>query len=475
MYGNGEYCFENNECFDLEGFETIMDISRNEDELLRAWSGWHEVGKPMKPLYLRMVEIGNKGSIDLGYDGLDDLWFSKYDMPKEEFLSEIDRVLDEVKPLYEALHCHVRDSLNKEYGDGIVSKTGPLPAHILGNMWGQSWSNIYDLVYKKPNDNNSIDVTKIINEKEIDEIEMVQIAENFFLSIGFDPLPNTFWDRSLFVKPQDRSVVCHASAWNLDSKNNDLRIKMCIEKNEEDFSTIHHELGHIFYYQAYNHLPTIFQAGANDGFHEAFGDLLSLSVTPNYLEQIGFIDINQANKANEDPIGLLMKKALDGVVIVPWAIMLDKWRAALFSGKIDESNLNESWWELREKYQGIAPPIDRPENFFDPGAKYHIPANTPYTRYFLASIMQYQFHEALCNAINFDGPLHECSIYDSKKAGERVISTMALGQSVPWQDAFEKLTGSRELSGKSILNYYAPLKNWLDEQNQNRTCGWEKS
>ena len=475
MYGNGEYCFENNECFDLEGFETIMDISRNQDELLRAWSGWHEVGKPMKPLYLRMVEIGNKGSIDLGYDGLDDLWFSKYDMPKEEFLSEIDRVLDEVKPLYEALHCHVRDSLNKEYGDGIVSKTGPLPAHILGNMWGQSWSNIYDLVYKKPNDNNSIDVTKIINEKEIDEIEMVQIAENFFLSIGFDPLPNTFWDRSLFVKPQDRSVVCHASAWNLDSKNNDLRIKMCIEKNEEDFSTIHHELGHIFYYQAYNHLPTIFQAGANDGFHEAFGDLLSLSVTPNYLEQIGFIDINQANKANEDPIGLLMKKALDGVVIVPWAIMLDKWRAALFSGKIDESNLNESWWELREKYQGIAPPIDRPENFFDPGAKYHIPANTPYTRYFLASIMQYQFHEALCNAINFDGPLHECSIYDSKKAGERVISTMALGQSVPWQDAFEKLTGSRELSGKSILNYYAPLKNWLDEQNQNRTCGWEKS
>ena len=304
---------------------------------------------------------------------------------------------------------------------------------------------------------------------------MVQIAENFFLSIGFDALPNTFWDRSLFVKPQDRSVVCHASAWNFDSKNNDLRIKMCIEKNEEDFSTIHHELGHIFYYQAYNHLPTIFQAGANDGFHEAFGDLLSLSVTPNYLEQIGFIDINQANKANEDPIGLLMKKALDGVVIVPWAIMLDKWRAALFSGKIDESNLNESWWELREKYQGIAPPIDRPENFFDPGAKYHIPANTPYTRYFLASIMQYQFHEALCNAINFDGPLHECSIYDSKKAGERVISTMALGQSVPWQDAFEKLTGSRELSGKSILNYYAPLKNWLDEQNQNRTCGWEKS
>jgi len=474
MYGSGEYCFDDEECYDLEAFESIIDNSRDPKELLRAWEGWHEIGKPMKPMYMRMVDIGNQGSVDLGYEGLSDLWFSKYDMPAEDFLDDTDRVWSEVKPLYDALHCHVRAKLNEHYGDEVISKTGPLPVHMLGNMWGQSWSNIYDLVYEEKPDSKYIDVTKIIKEKSLSEIEMVEYAEDFFISIGFKPLPETFWERSLFVKPRDRSVVCHASAWNLDPANNDLRIKMCIEKNEEDFITIHHELGHIFYYQAYNHIPTVFQAGANDGFHEAFGDLLTLSITPDYLVDIGFISEDDAEEAKQDPIGLLMKQALDGVVIVPWALMLDKWRSGVFDGDIDESNLNSSWWSLRKEYQGINTSYERSENYFDPGAKYHIPGNTPYTRYYLASIMQYQFHEALCNLINYDGYLHECSIYGNKEAGDRIISTMAMGQSLPWQEAFENLTGSRQLSGKSIMNYYAPLKEWLDEENKNRTCGWSE-
>ena len=474
MYGSGEYCFDGEECYDLEAFESIIDNSRDPKELLRAWEGWHEIGKPMKPMYMRMVDIGNQGSVDLGYEGLSDLWFSKYDMPAEDFLDDTDRVWSEVKPLYDALHCHVRAKLNEHYGDEVISKSGPLPVHMLGNMWGQSWSNIYDLVYEEKLDSKYIDVTKIINEKSLSEIEMVEYAEDFFISMGFKPLPKTFWERSLFVKPRDRSVVCHASAWNLDPANNDLRIKMCIEKNEEDFITIHHELGHIFYYQAYNHIPTVFQAGANDGFHEAFGDLLTLSITPDYLVDIGFISEDDAEEAKQDPIGLLMKQALDGVVIVPWALMLDKWRSGVFDGEIDESNLNSSWWSLREEYQGINTSYERSENYFDPGAKYHIPGNTPYTRYYLASIMQYQFHEALCNLIDYDGYLHECSIYGNKEAGDRIISTMAMGQSLPWQDAFENLTGSRQLSGKSIMNYYAPLKEWLDEENKNRACGWSE-
>ena len=472
MYGSGEHCYEDGSCYDLEAFESIIDNSRNPEELLKAWHGWHEIGKPMKPMYMRMVDIGNQGSRDLGYQGLSDLWFSKYDMPADDFLNETDRVWEEVKPLYDALHCHVRAKLNEHYGDDVVPESGPLPVHLLGNMWGQSWSNIYDLVYTEESQQNSVDVTKIIEEKGLNEIEMVEYAEDFFLSIGFEPLPDTFWERSLFVKPKDRSVVCHASAWNLDPANNDLRIKMCIQKNEEDFVTIHHELGHIFYYQAYNHLPTLFQGGANDGFHEAFGDLLTLSITPDYLTQIDFISEKEASVAKEDPIGLLMKQALDGVVVVPWALMLDKWRSGVFNGEIDETNLNSSWWRLREYYQGISTSTERSEDYFDPGAKYHIPGNTPYTRYYLARIMQYQFHEALCNEIEFDGLLHECSIYGSKKAGDKIISTMAMGESLPWQDAFENLTGTRQLSGKSILNYYAPLKDWLDEQNKNRTCGW---
>ncbi|MDB4230648.1 M2 family metallopeptidase [Gammaproteobacteria bacterium] len=476
MYGAGQHCFGEGDCYDLEAFEGVIDNSRDPDELLKAWEGWRNIGTPMKDKYLRMVEIGNLGAKDLGYEGLTDLWFSQYDMPAEEFLAETDRVWDELKPLYDALHCHVRSELSEHYGEEVVSKEGVLPAHVLGNMWGQSWANVYDLVYTpdNPNASSGIDLTKILEEKNIDEIEMTKIAENFFISLGFQSLPDTFWERSLFVKPQDRSVVCHASAWNLDADANDLRIKMCIERNAEDFSTIHHELGHIFYYQAYNSTqPSVFQSGANDGFHEAVGDLLSLSITPEYYNKIGLISEAEAKDATSDPISLLMQQALQGVVSVPWTLMLDKWRAGVFSGETSESELNNSWWELREYYQGIGVPRERGADAFDPGAKYHIPGNTPYTRYYLAQILQYQFHESLCNQMGFEGPLHECSIYDNELAGKKLRAMLSLGQSQEWQVALEALTGTRSLSGKSMLNYYKPLKDWLDFQNTDRTCGWE--
>ena len=473
MYGSGKHCFTEDDCYDLEAFEQIIDSSRNPDELLKAWTGWREIGKPMKDKYLRMVEIGELGAKDLGYAGLADLWFSKYDMPAEDFLADTDRVWEEVKPLYDALQCHVRAKLNEEYGDEIVPAEGMLPAHILGNMWGQSWANIYDIVFEEDPNTESIDLTSIILDKNLTEIEMVEIAEDFFLSLGFEPLPDTFWERSLFIKPQDRNVVCHASAWDLDPATKDIRIKMCIEKNAEDFVTIHHELGHIFYYQAYNHLPSVYRSGANDGFHEAVGDLLALSITPDYLTQIGFVTEAEAEAAEKDPIALLMKQALDGVVSLPWTLMLDKWRSGVFTGEITEDNLNSSWWELREKYQGITSPMQRGEEYFDPGAKYHIPGNTPYTRYYLAKIMQYQFHESLCNEMGFEGALHECSIYNNPEAGIKIRNMLALGQSKPWQDAFEALTGDRALSGRSILNYYKPLQDWLEKENQGRSCGWE--
>ncbi|MBT3850880.1 MAG: M2 family metallopeptidase [Gammaproteobacteria bacterium] len=475
MYGTGQHCFAEDDCYDLEAFEGVIDNSRDPAELLKAWEGWRNIGKPMKEMYLRMVEIGNQGANDLGYDGLTDLWFSQYDMPANEFLEETDRVWDELKPLYDALHCHVRDELSNYYGEEIVAKTGNLPAHVLGNMWGQSWSNIYDIVYTPESTSSSseINVTDILIEKDIDEIEMVRIAEKFFISLGFESLSDTFWERSLFIKPQDRNVVCHASAWDLNSDINDLRIKMCIERNAEDFAVIHHELGHIFYYQAYSGLPDIFQGGANDGFHEAVGDLLTLSITPDYYQKIGMVSEEEAKQAKADPISLLMQQALDGVVSVPWTLMLDKWRAKVFTGETSPEELNNSWWELREFYQGIGAPSARDTDAFDPGAKYHIPGNTPYTRYYLAKILQYQFHESLCNQIGFEGPLHECSIYDNKLAGEKLRAMLALGQSKDWQTALEALTGTRDLSGKSMLNYYQPLKDWLDIKNADRACGWE--
>ena len=472
MYGSGKHCFSANDCWDLEAFESIIDKSRNYQELLKAWEGWRNIGPPMRDKYLRMVEIGNQGSKDLGYEGLTELWFSKYDMPSNEFRDETERVWQELKPLYDALQCHARYELMDEYGSDLMPSDGTIPAHILGNMWGQSWANIYDLLYQESNESgSSIDLTSIINDKAITEIEMVEIAEEFFLSLGFQPLPESFWQRSLFVKPADRDVVCHASAWNLDSMD-DLRIKMCIEKNAEDFATIHHELGHIFYYQAYNHLPSVFEGGANDGFHEAVGDLLTLSITPHYLNQIGFITEEEAKVASQDSIALLMQQALEGVVAIPWTLMLDRWRAGVFDGTTAREDLNSSWWDLRKEYQGISSPVSRDKDAFDPGAKYHIPANTPYTRYYLARILQYQFHESLCKQIGHEGPLHECSIYNNELAGERLRAMLSLGQSKDWQTALEALTGSRELSGKSLLNYYQPLKEWLDEKNADRACGW---
>ena len=471
MYGTGKHCFREDDCYDLEAFESIIDNSRDPDELLKAWSGWRQISPPMKDKYLRMVEIGNQGSSDLGFSGLSDLWFSKYDMSNEEFSLLVDQVYEDMRPLYESLQCHVRAELNDYYGDEIVPIDKPIPAHLLGNMWAQSWSNISDIVYDF-DDTSSIDLTQIILDRELSEVEMVEIAESFFLSLGFDPLTDTFWDRSLFVKPKDRDVVCHASAWDIDSQKQDLRIKMCIQKNEEDFITIHHELGHIFYYQAYADLPEVFQSGANDGFHEAVGDLLSLSITPSYLKDIDFISEEEAERSKENAIGLLMKQALEGVVAVPWTLMLDKWRMAVFDGNLSDDQLNDYWWELREKYQGVASPIERPVDAFDPGAKYHIPGNTPYTRYYLARVLQYQFHEALCESMGFDGDLHECSIYGNKEAGLRLRNMLAVGQSEPWPDALEKITGQRTLSGKSLLNYYEPLKKWLDDQNEGRACGW---
>ncbi len=472
MYGSGSHCFTEDDCYDLEAFENIIDNSRDPDELLKAWSGWREIGKPMKSKYLRMVDIGNQGAQDLGFDGLSDLWFSQYDMPASEFSETVDKVYEDLKPLYEALQCHVRAELNEFYGDEVVENKGSIPAHILGNMWAQSWANIYDIAYQEEAAGKPINITKVIEDKGLSEIEMVEIAEDFFLSLGFEPLSDTFWERSLFVKPVDRGVVCHASAWDIDSANQDLRIKMCIDKNEEDFSTIHHELGHIFYYQAYKDQPVVFQRGANDGFHEAVGDLLSLSITPNYLEQIGFATPEEAESAKQNEVAFLMKKALDSVVATPWTLMLDKWRMAVFNGELSEDELNDYWWELREKYQGVKSPNERPADAFDPGAKYHVPGNTPYTRYYLARVLQYQFHESLCEQIGFDGPLHECSIYNNEIAGDSLRAMLSLGQSKPWQDALESIIGTRELSGTSMLNYYAPLKEWLDEQNQGRSCGW---
>jgi peptidyl-dipeptidase A len=388
-------------------------------------------------------------------------------MPANDFGAELDRLWEQVKPFYDALHCHVRAELGNEYGTDKVPQDQPIPAHLLGNMWAQSWGNIYEIV-KPQQELDVIDVTRALATHNYDEIKMVRQAESFFSSLGFAPLPDTFWERSQFTKPADRDVVCHASAWNLDDKD-DLRIKMCIQKTGEEFAVIHHELGHNYYQRAYKNLPLLYRDSANDGFHEAIGDTIALSITPKYLKEIGLV--NDIPDASND-IGMLLKLALDKIAFVPFGLMVDQWRWKVFSGEVKPADYNKMWWELREKYQGVMAPVERSIDAFDPGAKYHVPANTPYTRYFLAHILQFQFHKTLCDISGNTDPIHRCSIYGSQKAGEALNNMLEMGKSKTWQEALATLTGKDEMDASAILDYFAPLKKWLDEQNHGRTCGF---
>lgn len=467
MYGKGTYTTKAGDKLSLPQMSGIMANSRDYDELLEVWQGWREVSPPMKPLFERQTQLGNEGAQNLGYKDLGAMWRSNYDMPADDFAKELDRLWGQVKPLYDDLHCYVRSELGKKYGEDKVPQDQPIPAHLLGNMWGQTWGNIYDMVAPE-NADPGYNVTEQLEKHEYDEIKMVKGAEKFFTSLGFEPLPDTFWTRSLFTKPQDRDVVCHASAWNLDAKD-DIRIKMCIQKTGEEFAVIHHELGHNFYQRAYKDQPVYFQGSANDGFHEAIGDTIALSVTPKYLKEIGLIDTIPDESKD---IGLLMKMALDKVAFLPFGLLVDQWRWKVYSGEITPENYNKAWWELREKYQGITAPVARDADAFDPGAKYHVPGGVPYSRYFLAHIQQFEFHKALCEISGNTDPIHRCSIYNNKEAGKALNTVLEMGASQPWQEAYKVLTGSGQMDATAILDYFSPLHTWLKEKNQGKQCGF---
>ncbi len=467
-YGRGKYCPEGRDCLDLGALEDIMATSRDPKALLDAWAGWRTISPPMRPKYQRFVELTNQGARELGFADTGALWRSKYDMAPDAFAAEMQRLWSQVQPLYDSLHCYVRARLQQTYGKELVADGKPIPAHLLGNMWAQDWSNVYDLVKPAKGGGASIDLTGILKARNVDEIEMVRFGERFFSGLGLAPLPKTFWERSLFKKPADRDVVCHASAWDIDFED-DIRIKMCIKTNAEDFVTVHHELGHNYYQRAYKGQPPLFRDSANDGFHEALGDTLALSITPKYLAQIGLIEKEPENAGD---IELLLQRALEKVSFLPFGLMVDEWRWGVFSGRIKPDQYNKAWWDLALKYQGVVPPVARSEADFDPGAKYHIPGNTPYARYFLAHVLQFQFHKSLTDVAGQTGPLHRRTINGSRAAGERLNRMMEMGLSRPWPEALEVLAGTRTMDGGAVVEYFAPLKKWLDEQNKGQKCGW---
>lgn len=471
QYGKGRGTLGGKEISGSDIEAEMGNLQHTPAEYAEMWTSWHDnVGAPMKDDYARLVTIANEGAKELGFADTGAMWRSGYDMSPEDFAKTTERLWQEVKPLYLALHTYVRWKLNEKYGDAVQPKTGPIRADLLGNMWAQEWGNIYPLVAPPGSGDLGYDIGDLLKAQGKAPLDMVRAGENFYSSLGFEKLPESFWKRSLFTKPADREVVCHASAWDVDNKD-DIRIKMCIKVNADDFVTIHHELGHNYYQRAYNRQPFLYLNGANDGFHEAIGDFVALSITPQYLVDIGLLDKAKVPSADKD-IGLLLRQAMDKIAFLPFGLLVDRWRWGVFDGTIRPADYNKAWTQLRLQYQGIVPPGDRPANAFDPGAKYHIPGNTPYTRYFLARVLQFQFYQAACKQAGWTGPLHRCSFYNDKAVGAKLNEMLEMGASKPWPDALEAFTGSREMSGNALVDYFAPLKAWLDEQNKGKPQGW---
>ncbi|MBL0967458.1 MAG: M2 family metallopeptidase, partial [Blastomonas sp.] len=334
--------------------EAAMGEVRDPAKLKEMWVSWHDnVGAPMKDDYARMVDIANQGARELGFKNVGAMWRGQYDMSADEFAALTEKLWQQVKPLYDDLHCYTRTKLNEKYGDAVQPETGPIRADLLGNMWAQEWGNIYDIVAPAGAGDIGYDVTQLLEAKAYDPLKMVKGGEAFFSSLGFAPLPETFWQRSQFVKPQDREVVCHASAWDIDNKD-DIRIKMCIKVNADDFTTIHHELGHNYYQRAYNKQDPLHLDGANDGFHEAIGDMIALSITPDYLVEIGLLDKAKVPGADKD-LGLLLRQGMDKLAFLPFGLLVDRWRWGVFDGSIKPAGYNDAWTALRLQYQGTCP------------------------------------------------------------------------------------------------------------------------
>jgi peptidyl-dipeptidase A len=471
QYGKGKGTYQGKPTPGVE-LEALMGTVREPELLKEMWVSWHQnVGRPMRQDYSRFIDLSNAGARELGYADTGAMWRSGYDMPPDEFAALTDQLWGQVKPLYDQLHCYTRAELSKEYGADVQPTTGPIRADLLGNMWAQEWGGIYDIVAPPGAGDIGYDLTNLLERADYTPEKIVKTGETFFSSLGFAPLPQTFWERSMITKPADREVVCHASAWDLDNAD-DIRIKMCTKVNADDFVTVHHELGHNYYQRAYKAQPFLYKDSANDGFHEAIGDLVALSVTPEYLTQVDLLAENRVPPASKD-IGLLLRQAMDKVAFLPFGLLVDRWRWDVFSGQATPASYNQAWTDLRLRYQGITPPVPRSEADFDPGAKFHIPGNTPYTRYFLARILQFQFYEAACRQAGWTGPLHRCSFYNNKEVGQRLNAMLEMGRSRPWPEALEAFTGSREMSAEPLIRYFAPLMTWLQQQNQGRQCGWQ--
>ncbi|XP_041354158.1 angiotensin-converting enzyme-like [Gigantopelta aegis] len=481
IYNTGKVCRieDPHKCLPLEPeLENVMANSRDPAELLWAWKGWRDVTGPrIKPLYETFVTLLNEGAVEKNYADYGAYWREKLFDQTPDFEAMCDRLWLEVRPLYLQLHAYVRKMLTKMYGAKVVGTSGSIPAHLLGNMWAQEWGNIVDIVVPSSDQTemkNMENHLQTVLKRKHDVMGLFRLAEEFFSSISLYNMTDTFWRKSMLVKPNDRKVQCHASAHDMFKKH-DFRIKMCAEVTMDYLQTVHHEMGHVQYFMAYENQPTLFRDSPNSAFHEAVGDTMALSVLSfKHLDTLGLMGSQYKNSPKVD-IMILLKSALNKIAFLPFGYIIDKWRWKVFSGEISKNEYNRRFWEMRLKYQGIVAPVPRSEHDFDPAAKFHIPDNSPYMSYFISFLAQFQFYESLCQTSGHVGPLHQCDFYRSQEAGTKFKKMLNLGKSVPWQQALFQLTGTRQISASSIKKYFEPLSQWLTKQLQGEPLGWDKA
>ncbi len=446
-----------------------METTRDPEALLHLWHEWHAVGHDLEDDYARYVALSRQGAQSLGFHDVGELWRSVYDMSPTEMAADTERLWAEIRPLYAALHCHTRAALSKAYGAGVQAPAGPIRIELTRNPMGMYWVGAYDLLatgLPTP----GYDLDHLLESHPSSGEALAHYADRFWTSTGLPAMPASFWTRSLFDKPSDRTVACSGSAAIVGDPT-DVRLKMCVGNNALDFSTVHHEVGHAVYALAYQEQPYLFRGAANDAFHEAVADLGALSITPAYLQAIGIITPAEALGADQD-LGLLLRMALQRVTFLPFSLIVDRWRWQVYAGAVPPAQYDATWWSLVAQYQGLMPGETRPEGSFDIAALPHITSDISYIRYFYAYLIEFQLFKAACDAAGWTGPLHRCSLYGNAAAGAHLRPMLAMGASRPGADALEAGTGARRVSAEGLLAYFAPLRAYLDAQNQERQCGW---
>jgi len=455
---------------------TILARSRDPATLRYYWEQWREQsGKKIRNMYHKYVGLYNQAAKANGFVDASLMKVSAYE--SDTFQQEMEDTWQGLRPLYQQLHAYVRTKLGEHYGPDVVPGRGPLPAHLLGNMWAQSWNNIADILRPFPT-KPSINVTGEMIRQGWTPRKMFEKADDFFQSMGMDPMPPKFWSGSILEKPKDgRELTCHASAWDFYN-GEDFRIKQCTRVNQEDFVTVNHEMGHVQYFLQYNNQSYLYRDGANPGFHEGVADILSLAVgTATYFQKLGLLGEEVDIGDEETNINILFDMALERIAFLPFGYLVDKFRWDVYSGRTSLDNMNCHWWKLRHEIQGLAPPGPRDNSQFDAGAKYHVAGDVGYVRYFTAFIYEFQFYRALClesgDYVPGDPkkPLHRCNFYGNTAAGDKLRAMLQMGASRPWMEAMEKMTGQRAMSTKAIREYFGPLETWL--QQENRRAGVE--